>query len=83
VLSEDRTASIPDKSKVYALLSRHPPGLTPEQLALVCLRQGLAVGEPATVVKHLLHILMDLEAGPVHQKVVRTDDGRYRVVPFW
>jgi hypothetical protein len=81
--SEDRTAPIPDKSKVYALLSRQPAGLTPQQLALACLRQGLAVGKPATVADHLMHILMDLEAGPVHQKVVRTDDGRYRVVPFW
>jgi hypothetical protein len=83
VPAEHRTAAIPDKSKVYALLSRHPAGLTPHQLALACLSQGLAVGEPATVVEHLMHILMDLEAGPVHRKVVKTDDGRYRVVPFW
>jgi hypothetical protein len=83
VSAEDRTPAISDKSKVYALLSRYPAGLTPQQLALACLRQGLAVGEPETVAEHLMHILMDLEAGPVHQKVVRIDDGRYRVVPFW
>jgi hypothetical protein len=59
VPAEHRTAAILDKSKVYALLSRHPAGLTPHQLALACLSQGLAVGEPATVVEHLMHILME------------------------
>jgi hypothetical protein len=40
-----------------------------------------AVGEPAMVAEHLMHILMDLEAGPVHRKVVRTDDGAIALSP--
>ncbi len=83
VSAEDRPAVVPDKSKVYALLSRHPAGLTPQQLAVACLSQGLAAGEPAAVAEHLEQILKDLEAGPVHRRVVRNDDGSYRAVPFW
>lgn len=71
------------KSKVHAVLSRHPAGLTPEELAHAFLSRGLAVGEVAAVARHLEGLLKHLEHGPSHRKVSRTDDGRYRAVSFW
>lgn len=71
------------KSKVYALLSRHPHGLTPEELAHAFLSRGLAAGEVEAVTDHVTEILRRLEDGPSHRKVTRTDDGRYRAVAFW
>lgn len=71
------------KSKVYALLSRHPDGLTPEELAHAFLSRGLAIGEVEVVTEHIEEVLRHLEDGPFHRKVTRTDDGRYRAVAFW
>jgi CheY-like chemotaxis protein len=71
------------RSKVHALLSRHPAGLTPKGLADVFLSRGLAVGEVEVVARRIEEILAQLESGPSHRKVARTDDGRYLAMPFW
>jgi hypothetical protein len=71
------------KSKVYALLSRHPDGLTPEELARAFMSRGLAAGEVEVVTERIEEILRHLEDGPSHRKVTRTDDGRYQAVAFW
>jgi CheY-like chemotaxis protein len=71
------------KSKVYALLSRHPDGLTPVELAEAFLSRGLATGELELVAKRIKEILKQLEMGPSHRKVVRTEDGLYRAMSFW
>jgi CheY-like chemotaxis protein len=71
------------KSKVFALLSRHPEGLTPEQLAAALLSRGLAAGSIAVLVRRVEEILRRCENGPAHRRVVRTGDGRYRAIAFW
>jgi CheY-like chemotaxis protein len=71
------------KSKVYALLSRHPDGLTPEELARAFMSRGLAAGEVEVVTERIEEILRHLEGGPSHRKVTRTDDGRYQAAAFW
>jgi CheY-like chemotaxis protein len=71
------------RSKVHALLSRHPAGLTPEELADVFLNRGLAVGDAQVVARRIEEILTQLESGPSHRKVGRTEDGRYRAMSFW
>jgi len=71
------------KSKVYAVLSRHADGLTPQELAQAFLSRGLVVGEVEVVAKHMEGILKRLESGPSHRKVARTVDGRFRAVSFW
>lgn len=71
------------RSKVHALLSRHPAGLTPGELADVFLNRGLAVGAAEVVARRIEEILTQLENGPSHRKVARAEDGRYRAMPFW
>ncbi len=74
---------VSEKSKVYALLSRHPDGLTPEELARAFLSRGLAGGAIEAVTERIEDILRRLETGPLHRRVVRTGDGHYRAVAFW
>lgn len=71
------------RSKVHALLSRYPAGLTPGQLADVFLSRGLAVGAADVVARRIEEVLTQLESGPSHRKVARAEDGRYRAMPFW
>ncbi len=71
------------KSKIYAVLRRHPDGLTPRELARAFLSRGLTVGEVEVVATRIEEILKHLESGPSHRKVARADAGRYRAVSFW
>ena len=71
------------KSKIYAILSRYPNGLTPEELADALLSRGLAAGSVDVLVQRVEDILKRCEKGPSHRKVVRLDDGRYRALSFW
>ncbi len=71
------------KSKIYAVLRRHPDGLTPRELAQAFLSRGLTVGEVDVVATRIEEILKHLESGPSHRKVARADAGRYRAVSFW
>ena len=71
------------KSKIYAVLSRYPDGLTPRELAQAFLSRGLTVGEVEVVATRIEEILKHLECGPSHRKVARADAGRYRAVSFW
>jgi CheY-like chemotaxis protein len=76
-------AGLAAKSKAYALLSRHPAGLTAEELADEFLSRGLASGDRAALARGLEDILTELEQGPAHRRVTRVESRRYRAVPFW
>ena len=71
------------KSKIYAILSRHPDGMTPEELASGLVKRGLAIGPVPALVSRVEEILRRCEDGPAHRRVVKDEDGRYRAVSFW
>src|SRR5882724_6911741 len=60
------------KSKVYAILKRHPEGLTVEQLADLLPPGGRATDEPPASVARLADVLRALESAVSYLKVARS-----------
>lgn len=66
--------------KVYSQPQTHPDGATAEEIARDLLKNGLAVGDLASVTNRVEELLAGITREGSHRRVERGPGGRYRVV---